>query len=125
MKPETLFFAKTHEWVAFRDDNTALIGISDFAQHELGDIVFVNLPEEGDSITGSIAFADVESVKAVSDIISPVTGIVSKINEELLDSPEKINESPYESWFVEVKDISAKEELMSYDEYTAFIKKED
>ena len=82
------------------------------------------IPEEGDEVTVGEAFSDVESVKAVSDVYSPVSGIVCEINEELLDAPEKINEEPYEAWFVKVKDITEKEELLSAEEYEAFVESE-
>ena len=121
---ENLNYAKTHEWVDFINDTTARIGISDFAQHELGDLVFINLPEVGDTITAGDAFGDVESVKAVSDIISPVTGVVSAVNQDILDHPESINENPYDSWFIEVEDITEKPELMSASEYEDFCQKE-
>ncbi|MDR0834978.1 MAG: glycine cleavage system protein GcvH [Tannerella sp.] len=120
--PANLLYAKTHEWVELINDTTARIGISDFAQHELGDLVFINLPEPGDPITAGQAFGDVESVKAVSDIISPLTGVVSAINEELLNSPEKINEDPYGSWFIEVENISEKDALMTVAEYEKYCK---
>lgn len=119
-----LLFSKTHEWVNMIDDTTATIGISDYAQNELGGLVFVNLPEEGDDITMGDAFADVESVKAVSDIYSPVTGTVAEINEELLDAPEMINDAPYDAWFVKVENITETEELMTEEEYKAFCEAE-
>ena len=122
--PENLSYAKTHEWVKFIDDTTARIGISDFAQHELGDLVFINLPEEGDTVTAGDAFGDVESVKAVSDILSPVTGVISAVNQDVLDKPESINESPYDSWFIEVTDITGKADLMTASEYGDFCEKE-
>lgn len=121
---DNLLYAKTHEWAEIKDDNTARIGISDFAQHELGDLVFINLPEVGDAVTAGEAFGDVESVKAVSDVMSPVTGIVSAINQDVLDHPETINENPYESWFIEVEDISGKSDLMTAAEYEEFCRKE-
>ena len=120
---ENLSYAKTHEWVNFIDGTTARIGISDFAQHELGDLVFINLPEEGDTVTAGDAFGDVESVKAVSDILSPVTGVISAVNQEVIDNPESINENPYDSWFIEVTDITAKSELMTASEYGDFCEK--
>ena len=120
---EELLYSKSHEWVKEEGD-IAIIGHTDFAQSELGDLVFVNLPEEGDEVTVGEAFSDVESVKAVSDVYSPVSGIVCEINEELLDAPEKINEEPYEAWFVKVKDITEKEELLSAEEYEAFVESE-
>ncbi|MDR1116178.1 MAG: glycine cleavage system protein GcvH [Tannerella sp.] len=121
---ENLFYAKTHEWVEFIDETTVRIGISDFAQQELGDLVFINLPEIGDGVTAGVAFGDVESVKAVSDIVSPVTGTVSAVNKELLNSPEWINEDSYENWFIEVKDITEKSELMNPAEYKEYCEKE-
>ncbi len=122
-KKEALY-AKSHEWVIFEGDE-AIIGISDYAQSELGDLVFVNLPEEGDEVVAGDAFADVESVKAVSDIYSPVTGVISEINEELLDAPEKINEDAFGAWFIKVKDITDKAELISAEEYEAFCESEE
>jgi glycine cleavage system H protein len=119
-----LLYAKTHEWVEIKDDHTARIGISDFAQHELGDLVFINLPEVGDPVTAGEAFGDAESVKAISDVMSPVTGVISAINREVLDHPESINENPYESWFIEVKEISGKSDLMTAAEYEEFCEKE-
>jgi len=120
--PKDLLYSESHEWVKMLDDTTALVGLTDYAQSELGGLVFVNLPEVGDEITAGETFADVESVKAVSDVYSPVTGVVAEINEELLDAPEKINEAPYDAWFVKVSDISAKEELLDADAYDEFIK---
>ena len=101
-----------------------MIGLTDYAQGELGSLVFVNLPEEEDEVTVGEAFADVESVKAVSDVYSPVTGIVAEVNEDLMDEPEKINSEPYDAWFVKVKDITDKEEFLSAEEYTAFVESE-
>ncbi|MGN1377127.1 MAG: glycine cleavage system protein GcvH [Dorea sp.] len=120
---EGLLYSKSHEWVKEEGD-IAVIGLTDYAQSELGDLVFVNLPEEGDEISVGEAFSDVESVKAVSDVYAPVSGTVCEINEELLDAPEKINEEPYEAWFVKVKDITEKEELLSAEEYKAFVESE-
>ncbi|MCF2667527.1 MULTISPECIES: glycine cleavage system protein GcvH [Lachnospiraceae] len=120
---EGLLYSKSHEWVKEEGD-VAVIGLTDYAQSELGDLVFVNLPEEGDEISIGEAFSDVESVKAVSDVYAPVSGTVCEINEELMDAPEKINEAPYEAWFVKVKDITEKEELLSAEEYKAFVESE-
>lgn len=120
---EGLLYSKSHEWVK-EEGNIAVIGLTDYAQSELGDLVFVNLPEEGDEISVGEAFSDVESVKAVSDVYAPVSGTVCEINEELLDAPEKINEEPYEAWFVKVKDITEKEELLTAEEYKAFVESE-
>ena len=120
---EGLLYSKSHEWVK-EEGEEVLIGLTDYAQSELGDLVFVNLPEEGDEVTTWESFADVESVKAVSDVYSPVTGVVSAVNEELLDAPESINEAPYDAWFVRVKDISDREELLTAAEYEAFVESE-
>lgn len=121
---ENLVYTKTHEWIRFEDETTALVGLTDYAQQTLGELVFVNLPEEGDETEAGKAFADVESVKAVSDVYCPVTGVVSEINEELLDGPERINEAPYEAWFAKITHITVKEEFLSPEEYEDFVKKE-
>ena len=94
--PKELLYTKTHEWVKKNEDGTVYIGLTDFAQSELGDLVFVNLPVEGDAVSAEESFADVESVKAVSDVNSPVTGVVVAVNEELADAPVQINESAEE-----------------------------
>lgn len=122
--PSELKYTKSHEWVKFIDDTTAIVGLSDFAQKELGDLVFVNLPEADDEITVGVSFSDVESVKAVSDVYSPFTGIVAEVNEELLDSPQLINETPYDAWLIKVSDISEKEEMLDAAAYEAFIQEE-
>jgi glycine cleavage system H protein len=116
-----LLYTKDHEWVK-EEGGEYTVGITDYAQSELGDLVFVNLPEEGDSVTKGESFSDVESVKAVSDVLSPLTGVVSAINEAVLDAPESINSAPYEAWFVKVKDVTDKEELLSAEEYEEFLK---
>jgi glycine cleavage system H protein len=121
---EGLLYTKSHEWIKM-DGEIAWIGLTDFAQSELGNIVFVNLPEEDDSVIVGESFADVESVKAVSDVFSPVSGNVIEINEELQDSPEKINEEPYEAWFVKIGDVTDKEEFLTASEYEAFLAKEN
>ena len=116
--PSDLLYAKSHEWVR-KDGGTYVIGLSDFAQDELGDIVFVNLPQEGDSVSVGEAFSDVESVKAVSDVLSPVSGTVVAVNEELLDDPAKVNTDPYGAWFVKVENVTEEEELLDADAYEA------
>ena len=120
--PKDLQYTLTHEWVKFSDDGTALIGITDYAQDQLGDLVFVNLPLAGDPVTASETFADVESVKAVSDVVSPVTGEVEEVNETLADEPQRMNQAPYDSWFVKVKDITDRTELMDAETYEAYLK---
>ena len=123
--PTELKYSKSHEWVKFLEDKTALIGLTDYAQDALGDLVFVNLPEAGDSVTAGEAFADVESVKAVSDVFSPVTGTVAEVNEALLDAPENMNEDPYGAWLIKVENITDQEELMDADAYIAFYESEE
>ena len=115
-----LKYSKSHEWV-MEEGDLYVIGISDYAQHSLGDIVFINLPEVDDEVT----VGDIESVKAVSDVLSPVTGIVAEINEELFDAPESINEDPYGAWLIKVKDVTETEELLSSDEYDEFVESEE
>lgn len=117
---EGLLYSEDHEWVLVEGD-VALVGITDYAQNELGDLVFVNLPEEGDEMVAGEAFADVESVKAVSDVLSPVDGTAAEINEELLDSPEKINEGAFDAWFVKVSGFSGEGELMDAAAYKAYV----
>ena len=111
--PKELKYSKSHEWVRY-DGDDVVIGISDYAQESLGDLVFVNLPEVDDELTVGEALGDVESVKAVSDIISPVSGKVTEINED-----------PYDAWFVKVTDVQETEDLLSADEYDEFVKEEE
>lgn len=125
--PLDLFYTQSHEWVKFEGETTATIGLTEYAQEKMGDIVFVNLPLAGDEVGGGNAFADVESVKAVSDVFSPVTGTVTVINEALLDSPQLINENPYDAWFIRVEGITSQEELLGaadYEQFLASIKEE-
>lgn len=122
--PAELLYSKSHEWVQMLDDTTALVGITDFAQDSLGDLVFVNLPMVGDSVNAEEALCDVESVKAVSDVISPVTGVIAAVNEELLDAPEKLNEDPYGAWIARIEQITHKAELMDAAAYEAFTQEE-
>lgn len=122
--PAELKYTKDHEWVKMLDDTTALVGISDFAQSELGDLVFVNLPAVGDEVVAGEAACDVESVKAVSDVMSPVTGSVAEVNEELDDSPELLNSDPYGAWIMKIENITDFSELLSAEEYEAFTKEE-
>ena len=112
-------YSASHEWVLFETEATATIGVTDFAQSELGDLVFVNLPQVGDAVTAGQPFADVESVKAVSDVYCPVSGTVSAINEALLNTPQMINENAYDAWFIKVESITDKSPLMDADAYRA------
>ncbi len=116
-----LKYTKSHEWVK-EENGLYVVGLTDFAQESLGDIVFINLPEEGDDVAAGESFADVESVKAVSDVFSPVSGTVAAINEEILDDPAAVNSDPYTQWFIKVQDVSDTEELMdaaAYEEFCA------
>lgn len=121
--PVELQYSKSHEWVK-AEDGVTVVGISDFAQNALGDVVFVNLPAEGDGVTAGDAFGDVESVKAVSDLVSPVTGTVCAVNEELLDEPEQLNKAPYDAWLIKVENVSDTEELLDAVAYEAFCAQE-
>lgn len=123
--PTNLKYSKEHEWVRV-EGNRAYIGITDFAQSELGDIVFVELPEVGTTLTANETFGTVESVKTVSDLYAPISGTIVEVNTELNDAPEKVNEQPYEgAWMlvVEVSDASELDNLLSSDDYTAHINK--
>ncbi len=111
------FFTATHEWVKFLDDTHAEIGITDYAQHALGDIVFVNLPEIGDALSATQRFGDVESVKAVSDLISPVDGVVSAVNDALNDAPETLNSDAMGTWILKADSVSKNEGLLTWDAY--------
>jgi glycine cleavage system H protein len=113
-----LYYAATHEWVKVEGDY-AFIGISDYAQDSLGEIVFVELPEVDDQLDKGEEFSTIESVKAASDILAPITGTVVLVNDELEDSPELINEEPYENWIVkvEMEDKSELNALLSASEY--------
>jgi glycine cleavage system H protein len=123
--PSALLYSKTHEWIDFLDDNTAKVGLTDFAQNALGDLVFVNLPEVGDEVERGAVAADVESVKAVSDVYSPLSGRVTAVNEDLIDSPELINQNPYGTWLFEIGDVTDKEELLTAKAYEQFCEEEE
>lgn len=117
--PKELKYSEEHEWVK-DEDGKYRIGITYFAQSELGDIVFVELPEVGDKVTADEPFGSVESVKTVSELYAPISGTVLEVNEDLEDSPEFVNESPYENaWMivVEPSNVSEVDELMSAEEY--------
>ena len=118
--PEELKYSKNDEWVKMLDETTALVGITDYAQNEMGGLVFINLPVVGDSATKEEPLCDIESVKAVSDVISPVTGEIAEVNEELLDAPERLNEDPYGAWIARIEQVSDREELMTAEEYRAY-----
>ena len=120
-------YQKSHEWVKLEDDDTALSGISDYAQEELNDVVYVELPEVGDSFERGEAYAVVESVKAASDVYMPMSGEILEVNEGLVDSPQWVNESPYqEGWFIKFRVINPDQaqELMDADAYEQFCAQE-
>lgn len=119
--PAELKYSKDHEWVK-EEDGVVLVGISDFAQDALGDVVFINMPEVGDDVTAGENFGDVESVKAVSDLMSPVTGKVVAVNETLIDAVEQLNEDPYGAWIIKVENVTETEELLDAAAYEAFTK---
>jgi len=122
--PNELHYTKSHEWVKYIEETTVEVGITDYAQKALGDIVFVNLPHIGDSLSIGEAMADVESVKAVSDIFCPVAGVVAEINEELADAPQLLNQDPYGAWIARIGNVEEIEETMTAQEYEEFIAKE-
>ena len=121
--PEELVYTKEHEWARI-EDGTATIGITDYAQGELGDIVYVDLPEIGTQVNRGDSFGTIEAVKAVSDLFAPLTGEVVSVNDTLNDAPEKINEDPYdEGWMIKIKmsDIDEKGELLNNQQYENLI----
>jgi glycine cleavage system H protein len=124
--PEELKYTDEHEWAKIEDD-LVVIGITDYAQDALGEIVYIELPSEGDEITKGDSFGGVESTKSVSDLYAPVSGEVVEVNESLLDSPETINEDPYgDGWLIKVKihDSDEFDDLMDNEQYSEFIEKE-
>ena len=123
--PENYRYTREHEWIAL-EGTTGTIGITDYAQNSLGDIVYVDVPKVGDAVTANAVFGSVESVKAVSDLYSPVTGSVTATNDELKSSPDKINETPHEAWIikVELSDPAEFEKLLDAAAYEAFISEE-
>ncbi len=117
---ENYKYTRTHQWLS-EEGGSALVGITDYAQEQLGGIVFVSLPEEGEAVTAGRPFAEVESAKVVSEVHSPVSGIVCEVNEALADEPDMANEDPYGAWFVRVEGITARAELLSAAEYSAYV----
>lgn len=120
-----LRYSESHEWVSV-DGNIATIGITDYAQHALGNLSYVDMPEEGDEVVKGEEFGAVESVKAASDLYSPVSGKVTEINSDLEDAPERLNVDPYANWIikVEMSDLSELEDLMAEAAYISFCEKE-
>lgn len=121
--PSDRKYSKEHEWIVVEGD-VATIGISDFAQDQLGEVVYVDLPSEGDSVTAADTFGEIESVKSVSELYAPVTGEIVAVNDSLGDAPETVNSDPHgEGWMIKVKleDASEVDGLMTADEYDAFV----
>ena len=114
-------FSKNHIWLK-EEGNNITLGISEYARNKLGSIMFVNLPEIGDSITKGQAFGDIESIKTVSDLIAPVSGEITDINDTALDAPETISENPLETWFIKVKTDEIPDELLKKKEYEEYCK---
>ncbi len=122
--PGDLQYTKTHEWVR-REGDTATVGITDHAQDELGDVVFIELPEEGSSFGAGDAFGTIESVKAVSDLYAPVGGEVVEVNSALEAAPEKVNEDPYgDGWIIRLR-VSGEGDLLSAEEYEKVLEEEE
>ena len=123
---EGLFYSESHEWVKV-DGETAIIGISDHAQQAMGNIVYVDMPEEENEVTANEDFGAVESVKAASDLISPVSGVVVEVNEALADAPELLNKDAYENWIIKVKmdDPAELKNLMDAAAYEKFCENEE
>lgn len=122
--PAELKYTSSHEWIKTEGD-VYVIGLTDFAQNALGDIVFIDLPQVGDSVSVGDSFADVESVKAVSGVFSPVTGVVSAVNEELIDNPALLNTDPYDAWLIKVSGAEEVGELLDAAGYEAVCKSEE
>ena len=124
--PSELRYTREHAWIKVEGDE-ALLGITDYAQEQLGDILYVDLPDAESEITAGENFTEVESSKATSEVPSPLTGTVLEVNEELDDSPENINDDPYEAWIIRLKmdDASQLEGLLTADEYEAGLEEEE
>lgn len=122
--PAELKYTASHEWIRTEGD-LYVIGLTDFAQSSLGDIVFIELPQEGDAVTMGESFADVESVKAVSGVFSPVSGTVAAVNEALIDNPALLNEAPYDAWLIKVSGAQEVGELLDAARYEAVCKAEE
>ncbi len=123
--PNNLLYTKSHEWYEFKDETTAIMGITDYAQNMLGDIVYINLPTIDESIGLGDVIADIESVKTAADVYCAVSGNVCAINDDLTDAPELLNQNSYDAWIAEIMDISEKDDLMSAKEYEEYLTVEE
>ena len=127
MNPKSLKYHREHDWARIEGD-TAVFGLTSYAQETLGDIVYIELPEVGADVTAGTAYAEVESVKAVSDVYAPLRGSITEVNEEVVDAPELINESPFDDgWLIKIHmtDPSEIDDLMTADEYEELISEEE
>ncbi len=116
-----LLYSKDHEWVRVESDGVAVIGVTDYAAEQLGDVVYVDLPAEGDEITAHTEMGEIESTKSVSDLFSPLSGTVTEVNQAVVDTPELVNSSPFEDgWLIRASFEALPEDLLSAEEYTAF-----
>ncbi|WP_055493608.1 glycine cleavage system protein GcvH [Streptomyces sp. TP-A0356] len=119
--PQQLRYSKEHEWLSDAEDGVATVGITEHAANALGDVVFVQLPEVGDTVTAGDTCGELESTKSVSDLYSPVTGEVTEINEDVVDDPSLVNSAPFEGgWLFKVRVAQVPDDLLSADEYTTF-----
>ncbi len=123
--PENLKYSKTHEWLEALENGNARMGITDYAQNEMGVLVYVSLPEVGDEAKAEKPLCEAESVKAVSEVYSPVNGTVESVNSELEDAPENVNNEPYGAWMVELSGVTGAEKLMNAAEYKKYIEAGD
>lgn len=119
---EGLYYTKEHEWVQVLEDGNVLVGISDYAQKELGDVAYIELPEVGKEVKQFEVLCEIESVKAVSEVYAPVSGEVIEVNGELEDAPEKINEEPYGAWIAKIKPENLEKELGELMDAEAYVK---
>ena len=121
-----LYYTNEHEWVMVEED-VAFIGISDYAQHSMGELVFIDLPEEGDEFEKGDAFGAVESVKAASDVYMPISGEVLEVNENVSDNPALVNEDAFENWLIKIKpsDLEELGELMNSEQYETYLSEEN
>lgn len=120
--PKNLLYTKTHEWIDFKDDNSALVGITDFAQSQLGETVCVNLPTEGEEFAAGDVVANIETAEATSDVFLPVTGSISAVNSLLESRPDLINTAPYDAWICEVSAVEDRLDLLDARTYDEFLK---
>jgi len=119
--PSELKYSESHEWVKTLSSGNVLVGITDYAQRQLSDLVFVSLKDEGDELAAHDPIGDVESIKAVSEIFTPVAGKIEKTNQDIMDDPSLINNAPYDSWFVELSGVEGVEGLLSVEDYAKLL----